>query len=315
MSAFHSDSDLALLQLGRALRSSGYSFTTVTPATHARVNARAENVLAQDVRAVFGWSRPFAPSTLPPDLWELMQRAQITVPCDEKLWKSAVRLSFLGGELFFHSAFPTSDADSVFFGPDTYRFASAIEAFFAHSKQTIRRAVDVGCGAGPGAIEVAKHQPGATVFAVDINPAALRLTRINAALNETPHVEARESNLLSAVEGDFDLIVANPPYLVDESKRAYRHGGGPLGAGLSLMIVDAALERLAPGGTLLLYTGAAMVDGNDPFRKAIAQKLDAANVEWTYRETDPDIFGEELDCAAYARADRIAAVVLTAKKE
>ena len=86
------------------------------------------------------------------------------------------------------------------------------------------------------------------------------------------------------MEGDFDLIVANPPYLVDESKRAYRHGGGPLGAGLSLMIVDAALERLAPDGTLLLYTGAAMVDGSDPFKDAIAEKLNAPKISWTYRE-------------------------------
>lgn len=307
------DEDRALLELARLLRASGYSFTTPTPATHARVNARPENEFATDVRGAFGWSRPFSPDILPRGVWELMQRAGIALRDGEK-WKSALRLSCLHSEMFFHSAFPTTQEDAVFFGPDTYRFANAIETFFALNERPVRRAVDIGCGAGPGAIEVAKARPDAEVFGADINSEALRLTQINAVLNDVPNVEARNSNLLSGVDGEFDLIVANPPYLVDESKRAYRHGGGPLGAGLSLAIVDVALERLSPKGTLLLYTGAAMVEGNDPFRQAIEEKLDGRDLSWTLHETDPDIFGEELDCAAYARADRIAAVVLLAEK-
>ena len=38
-------------------------------------------------------------------------------------------------------------------------------------------------------------------------------------------------------------------------------------------------------------------------------------MRWTYEEIDPDVFGEELDGGAYASADRIAAVLLTAKKD
>ena len=127
-------------------------------------------------------------------------------------------------------------------------------------------------------------------------------------------VEAVHSDLLTAVPGTFDLIVANPPYLVDPAARAYRHGGGDLGAGLSLAILDAGVERLAPGGTLLLYTGAAIVNGQDPLRKAAAARLAGTGLRWSYREIDPDVFGEELDSGAYAEADRIAAVVLTVRK-
>ena len=179
--------------------------------------------------------------------------------------------------------------------------------------RAVVRAVDIGCGAGPGAILIARDHPLANVFAVDINDGALALTRANAVLAGVK-VEALHSDLLSALPGSFDLIVANPPYLVDPAARAYRHGGGEWGGALSLAILDAAIDRLAPGGTLLLYTGAAIVDGEDPLRTAAATRLAGSGLIWSYREVDPDVFGEELDGGAYATADRIAAVVLTARK-
>ena len=146
------------------------------------------------------------------------------------------------------------------------------------------------------------------MLAADINDDALRMTAVNAALANAGNVTPIHSNLLDAVEGKFDLIVANPPYLLDPSQRAYRHGGGELGTGLSERIVAAALNRLAPNGHLLLYTGVAMVDGADPFRARITPMLERADVEWKYDEIDPDIFGEELDEQEYRRAERIAAV-------
>ncbi len=303
--------DTALFHLARAVQSAGYAFTTPTPATHARVNARPESVSARDLRDVFGWSRPFCDGIVSPDILALMQKAGVLVPAAEGS-RSAVRLSSLDGLLFLHSAFPTTAADAVFFGPDTYRFARAILAFLKNGA-LVRRAVDIGCGAGPGAILIARTHPAAEVLAVDINQTALRLTQVNAALAGV-RLSAVDSNLLSSVPGLFDLIVSNPPYLVDPNARAYRHGGGPLGAGLSLAILDTALERLAPGGTLLLYTGAAIVNGADPFKDAAVARIAGSGVGWTYEELDPDVFGEELEQGAYTSADRIAAVLLTVTK-
>lgn len=300
-----------LLQMARSVRSTGYAFTTPTPATHARVNARPGSAWAQDLAGVFGWSRRFREEVVPPEILALMREAGVLLSNDAGL-RSAVRLSSLDGLLFMHSAYPTAAADSVFFGPDTYRFARAILARLKDGAP-VRRAVDIGCGAGPGAILVARAHPDAEVFAVDINPSALRMTRVNAALAGV-QVAAVDSDLLSAVPGSFDLIVSNPPYLVDPDARAYRHGGGPLGAGLSLAILDAALDRLAPGGTLLLYTGAAIVNGTDPFKIAAIAQIGGSGASWTYEEFDPDVFGEELEGGAYTAADRIAAVVLTVKK-
>lgn len=299
--------DTALLQLALAVCETGYSFVTPTPATIARVNARSGAEWANDLRDVFGWSRPFRPGLVPAGLLALMRHAGVLDEGPHGA-RSLVRLSSLHGETFVHSAYPTTTANAVFFGPDTYRFADAILA--QPWPDGRRRVVDIGCGAGPGAILLARAHPQAEVWAVDINDAALRLTRINAALAGVA-VRPVASDLLTATDGAFDLIVANPPYLIDPAERAYRHGGGPLGAGLSLRILDTALDRLTPGGTLLLYTGAAVMEGVDRLHAAVTARLARTEATWSYRELDPDVFGEELDGGAYAAADRIAAVLLT----
>ncbi len=309
------EADASLLALAKAVRDGGYRFVTPTPATHARVNRRPGNEVARDLRGVFGWSRPFSPDVMPAEMFALMQRAKVAVPESEGgLWRSLVRLSSLDGALFLHSAYPTGAADAVFFGPDTYRFASAIRIELAARAAPIHRAADIGCGAGPGGILVAAACPGAAVAMLDINDAALRLARINAVLAGTSNAAAFRSDLLSGVPGDFDWIVSNPPYLLDPARRSYRHGGGSLGEGLSIAILDAALERLAPGGTLVLYTGVAIVEGHDAFHAAAAGRLAGTDMAWHYREADPDVFGEELEDGAYDQADRIAAVVLTITK-
>ena len=118
-------------------------------------------------------------------------------------------------------------------------------------------------------------------------------------------------SLLDGIDGSFDLIVANPPYLLDATKRTYRHGGGQRGEELSLQILDTALQRLLPGGCLLLYTGTVVVDGIDYFLGQIEARLSSSNCTWSYREIDPDVFGEEIDAL---KADRIAVVFLSVRK-
>ena len=313
MSAFKEQS---LIRAGRWLRDSGYSFITPTPATHARVNARADAGRARNLRDVFGWSRPFDAALLARDVLGWMQDAALLRE-ESGLLRSTVRFSSLGGQLYAHSAYPTSDADAVFFGPDTYRFAALIEAQLQQEPlRTGARILDIGCGAGPGGMTAALASAGAQpeLVLADINPHALLHARANAALAGLDRVTLAQSDLYAQVDGAFDLIVANPPYLVDASARTYRHGGGPLGGGLSVRIVAEGLPRLAPGGRLLLYTGAAMVDGQDPLFEALKPLVDSSAVQWRYWELDADVFGEELDAPAYRAAERIAAVALVAQR-
>ena len=199
----------------------------------------------------------------------------------------------------------------MFFGPDSYRFAQVIHDHLRHTPNRVEHAVDIGCGTGIGALLIARAAHHAQVSAVDINPLALRYTAVNAALADVSNISVKHSDLLDDVPGNFDLIVANPPYMLDVGERTYRHGGGALGAALSLRIVEQARERLTPGGSLLLYTGVAIVDGHDPLLEAVRLRLAGTTCSWVYREIDPDVFGEQLAEPGYEAVERIAAVALT----
>ncbi|GAA3287178.1 methyltransferase [Dactylosporangium vinaceum] len=302
------DTDTALLRLGERLKAAGYRFTTVTPASHDRVNARPGNARARSLTDVLGWSRPFAPGALPDDVVTLLEQAG-QLRHDDDGWHSLIRVSSYDGELFVHSAFPACAADAVFFGPDTHR---TIDAALAHLRTAPApaRVAEIGTGSGAVAIAVAKRVPAAEVVAVDINPTALYFARINAAMAGTANVRACRSDLLDAVGGQFDLIVSNPPFMIDPECRPYRDGGGEHGHDLPLRVLDTAVARLAPGGSLVLLSGTGVVDGRDPLRAAVTERLAGTGLRREYREIDPDVYSENLE-HAYAHADRIALVVLT----
>jgi methylase of polypeptide subunit release factors len=303
------DREIALLAMGQYLRAHDYHFTTVTPETHKRVLKRKTQPAYTELRDIFGWTRPFRIKAIPEDLRDLMKAAKI-VQQNGALAKSAVRYSTIGDELYVHSAYPTVENDAVFFGPDTHRFLQFITSATREiSPGTI---VDIGTGSGAAAIHLSRLFPRANVIATDINDTALRFTAVNAALNGTPMIDIRTSDITSHIPTDIDLIVANPPYLIDTNTRRYRHGGGATGSDLSLRILKDAAANLSKQGRLLLYTGTAITDGRDDFRiqaEAILQKTPWQIRE--YREIDPDVFGEELNNSPYHNVDRIAVVGMT----
>lgn len=297
-----SDPEHALVAVGGWLRQMGYRFTTVTPETHRRVVTRQP--VARTLRDVFGWSLPFEPSLIPAEVARSLQTADVLEATGEH-WRSRIRFSTLGDQLFVHSAHPTDHTHAVFFGPDTYRFCAAL----AHDVTRAERVVDLGAGSGAGGLSLANRCDRITL--TDCNPLAATYARVNAMLNGVhERTEIAVGDLFEGVTGPIDLVIANPPYIADANNRLYCHGGGELGTGLAIRIIEESIARLSPGGKLVLYTGAPIQDGIDPIERAATRLLGGAR--WTYREWDPDVFGEELDRAEYADVDRIAAVVLVA---
>jgi hypothetical protein len=298
--------DAALLRLLEVLEQQHWDFVTPTPLTHARVLARRAGETARDLRDALGWSLPFRREDLPGDVVAMLESGGWLTRLGE-LWKSQVRVSRLRGLLFAHSAYPTTAQDAVFLGPDSYRFADFLTAELA-GRSWAGRVADVGGGAGVGAITVAATRGRSQVILSDVNPLAIRLSRINAAHAGAP-LETVEAADLVGLPADLDLILANPPYIGGDPDQTYQDGGDLLGARVSLDWAAAALEKLAPGGRFLLYTGSAILrGGRDRLREGLEALAEHAGARLSYRELDPDVFGEELEKPAYRQAERIAAV-------
>ena len=74
--------------------------------------------------------------------------------------------------------------------------------------------LDIGTGSGAIAIALAKEIPHAKVMATDISLTAVNLAQKNAAaLGLKEKIDIRQGNLFEPVDGIFDIIVCNPPYI------------------------------------------------------------------------------------------------------
>ena len=306
-----------MLELLQELAMQGYRFTTVTPATHERFLSRHHQA-GTTLRDIFGWNLPFKMDALSPLFRSLMIEADL-VQASRDFLKSNIRISSLDKDLFLHTPFPTTESNAVFFGPDTYRFARFIRQTLQHIISTRSsefnaiaplRVLDIGCGSGAGGVVAMRSFDGPVDLVLnDINPLAIAYARTNTAAAAI-NAGFLQGDVFTAIKGKFDLIISNPPYIKDNAGRTYRDGGARLGLDISIRIVQHAINHLAPGGCLLLYTGVAMTCRSDPLMSELVPLLVEANCHWSYEEIDPDIFGEELEQPAYAQASRIAAVGL-----
>jgi release factor glutamine methyltransferase len=147
--------------------------------------------------------------------------------------------------------------------PETEHLVELLKSQITDPKSHI---LDVGTGSGVIALTLAAQFPEAEVDAVDISDEALALARENAArLDFQGRVRFARSDLLTGVEGTFDLIVANLPYVAagDRStlSREVLHDpaaavfGGERGDELVRELIGAAPARLSPGGMLALEVG------------------------------------------------------------
>ncbi|MCF6189561.1 MAG: peptide chain release factor N(5)-glutamine methyltransferase [Cocleimonas sp.] len=76
--------------------------------------------------------------------------------------------------------------------------------------------LDLGTGTGAIALALSSERPDAQITACDYSSEALKIAKLNAknhGLSE--QVTFIESNWFSNIEGEFDLIVSNPPYIAE----------------------------------------------------------------------------------------------------
>ncbi|WP_055605458.1 N5-glutamine methyltransferase family protein [Streptomyces prasinus] len=151
------------------------------------------------------------------------------------------------------------------------------ELVLAHGAQALRAVttplvVDLCTGSGAIALAMAHTRPDARVHAVELDPSALEWARFNAArraeAGDTPiqlHAgDATDPELLAELDGQVDLIMANPPFVPDGVQLLPEYGkfhperaifSGSDGLDVIRGVVPVAGRLLRGGGTLVIEHG------------------------------------------------------------
>lgn len=125
-------------------------------------------------------------------------------------------------------------------------------------------ALDLGTGSGAIAVSIAHARRDARVTATDISQGALTVARRNAAVHAVA-LQLIQSDWFEQVEGRFDVIISNPPYIAASDPHLVQgdlrfepraaltdEANGMMHIG---SIIDSAVRHLNPGGWLLLEHG------------------------------------------------------------
>jgi hypothetical protein len=200
-------------------------------------------------------------------------------------------------------------------------------------RRPIEAAFDLGTGCGVQAVHAAAHS--SRVIASDVNPRAVALATLTMELNGLRHVSVRLGDRFDPVAGEhFDLIVANPPFVISPSRRyLFRDSGLPVDE-VSRSIVRAAPDHLATGGHCQLLASWAHVAGED-WRDRLAGWVEGTGCDayvlqrealepsahatsWLRQTEQPDRWSDEFEeWMAYCEEHRIEAVgfgVITMRK-
>jgi release factor glutamine methyltransferase len=157
------------------------------------------------------------------------------------------------------------DASTLDPRPDTETLVEAALAMV--DRETPLRVLDLGTGSGCILITLLAELPRASGVGVDVSQPALEQARANAdALGVGGRASFVASDWLEAIEGSFDLVVANPPYLSPAdmaalSREVRNHDpgtaldGGPDGLSAYRRIVPGLGKALRPGGFALFEIG------------------------------------------------------------
>lgn len=177
-------------------------------------------------------------------------------------------LQHLLGTVEFADHIFLSDKRALIPRPETEQL---VEDLCALSWPEAPRIVDVGTGSGVIALSLAACFPNAELHAVDLSTEALALARENAArLGLADRIHFWQGDLLDPIEGSFDLIVANLPYVaLSEAGRLapeLLHDppvalyGGPVGDELIRELIATAPPHLRPNALLALEIGLDQAD-------------------------------------------------------
>ncbi len=197
-------------------------------------------------------------------------------PAEVAAYREAVRrrstrepLQYITGEVGFRELTLAVDPRVLIPRPETEVLVGEVLAWAADRGLTDATALDIGTGSGAIALSLLHEGPFGRVVATDVSAGALEVAASNAArCGVAAGLELRHGSLFEPVGGgeEFDVIVANPPYVADVEREALMPEvrdhepaealfAGPDGLAVIRELVAGAPAHLSAGGLMALEVG------------------------------------------------------------
>ncbi len=205
--------------------------------------------------------------------WLIAHPEHVLTPAQRTAFKKMVArraqrepLAYITGQRWFYDILLHITPAVLIPRPETEELVELALAWLrAHPAAVV---ADIGTGSGAIALAIARHtSPDVRILATDISPEALNVARENARrLDVAERVHFHQGDLLAALPGPVDLIVANLPYVAERDRGELMPEvgvfepeealfSGPAGLNHLQRLLAAAPDYLRPGGAILLEIG------------------------------------------------------------
>ena len=170
-------------------------------------------------------------------------------------------VAYILGERGFWGLDLTVTPDVLIPRPDTETLVAAALPLIRADAHVL----DLGTGSGAVALAIASERPDVHMVATDIDPRCIALCQHNAEQLGLP-IEVRLADRFDGIEGRFDVVVSNPPYVANDDDHLRRgdlrfepphalRGGTNRGIDFIAALVREAPDHLEPGGWLCVEHG------------------------------------------------------------
>ena len=196
---------------------------------------------------------------------DIILKKEVYLPAD---WSSRLArlaegepLQYVMGKTYFRDHLFHVNAETLIPRPETEELVDLVLSLASENASIL----DVGTGSGCIPISLKLERPSLTVEAWDISAGALDMAHLNAKALEA-EVKFKEQDIFAwpSSEGNWDVIVSNPPYVTEEEKKEMANHVLDFEPHLALFVpnddalryyealADFSLERLTQGGYLCI---------------------------------------------------------------